>query len=82
MDPMVQRYPVELLGHIEENELKQLIHLLELARNHCQDSLDAVSCNGEANEDGESCQKSAKANPDAATAGKNYSKSRPAATGS
>jgi DNA-binding MarR family transcriptional regulator len=33
MDPVIQRLPVELLGHLDAAELTELIRLLELARN-------------------------------------------------
>jgi DNA-binding MarR family transcriptional regulator len=32
MDPVIQRVPVELLGHMKAGELKELIRLLEAAR--------------------------------------------------
>jgi DNA-binding MarR family transcriptional regulator len=32
MDPVIRRLPGELLGHLESQELSDLIHLLELAR--------------------------------------------------
>jgi DNA-binding MarR family transcriptional regulator len=35
MDPVIQRLPGELLGHICGTELAELIRLLELARKHC-----------------------------------------------
>jgi DNA-binding MarR family transcriptional regulator len=35
MDPVVRRFPVELLGHIGEPQLIELIRLLELARKSC-----------------------------------------------
>lgn len=35
MDPVVQRFPVELLGHLKGAELAQMIRLLELARRPC-----------------------------------------------
>jgi len=35
MDPVIERIPRELLGHIEEAQLLELIRLLELARKSC-----------------------------------------------
>ncbi len=35
MDPVIQRIPVELLGHFERKELAELIRLLERARQSC-----------------------------------------------
>jgi hypothetical protein len=32
MDPVIQRVPVELLGHMKAEDLKELIRLLEVAR--------------------------------------------------
>jgi len=32
MDPVIERVPRDLLGHMDEAELKELIHLLEVAR--------------------------------------------------
>jgi DNA-binding MarR family transcriptional regulator len=37
MDPVIQRVPGELLGHMNGEELAELIRLLELARQHSQD---------------------------------------------
>jgi DNA-binding MarR family transcriptional regulator len=35
MDPLIERLPGNLLGHMKKAELKQLIRLLELARQPC-----------------------------------------------
>jgi DNA-binding MarR family transcriptional regulator len=35
MDPVIQRIPGELLGHLDSEELAELIRLLELARKNC-----------------------------------------------
>jgi len=35
LDPVVQRIPVELLGHLNRAELAEIIRLLELARQPC-----------------------------------------------
>ena len=37
MDPAINRVPGELLGHMNGEELAQLIRLLELARTRCED---------------------------------------------
>jgi DNA-binding MarR family transcriptional regulator len=41
MDPVVQRIPGELLGHVNGVELAELIRLLELARRACGDTREA-----------------------------------------
>lgn len=46
MDPMVQKAPGEMLGHLGNDQLAQLIGLLEQARRHCGDSQTTVSCDG------------------------------------
>jgi DNA-binding MarR family transcriptional regulator len=52
MDPVIQKAPVDLLGHLDKPELAELIRLLELARGGSDDSLAPVSCSGErCNED-------------------------------
>ena len=35
LDPIIQKLPAQLLGHIESAELMHLVHLLERARTHC-----------------------------------------------
>jgi DNA-binding MarR family transcriptional regulator len=35
MDPVIQRVPIELLGHMSQAELTEFIRLLELARQSC-----------------------------------------------
>jgi DNA-binding MarR family transcriptional regulator len=47
MDPVIQKAPIELLGHLNRSELAELIRLLELARSRSDDSQAPVSCNGE-----------------------------------
>ena len=47
MDPVIQQLPGELLGHLEKDEVTELIRLLELARAHCGDMQAPVSCTGE-----------------------------------
>ena len=51
-DPVVQNLPRELLGHLGDDRLAELIHLLELARHRCGDTQAPVSCNGAG---GETC---------------------------
>jgi DNA-binding MarR family transcriptional regulator len=46
MDPVVQQAPRELLGHLTQEELTRLIHLVESARSHCGDQQAPVSCDG------------------------------------
>jgi DNA-binding MarR family transcriptional regulator len=41
MDPVIQRIPGELLGHVNGGELAELIRLLELARRPCGDTREA-----------------------------------------
>lgn len=37
MDPEIQRSPVEMLGHLSQDELIEFVRLLELARAPCHD---------------------------------------------
>ncbi|MGB7548624.1 MAG: MarR family transcriptional regulator [Terracidiphilus sp.] len=46
MDPVIQRIPKELLGHLGTAELAELIRLVELARKDCGDAQAPVSCGG------------------------------------
>jgi DNA-binding MarR family transcriptional regulator len=55
MDPVILAVPGELLGHLNRGELTELIRLLELARNRCGDPQAPVSCTGNHNEEGISC---------------------------
>jgi len=58
MDPVIEKLPIELLGHLDKTELAEFIRLLERARAGSGDSLAPVSCDGErCNED--------RSNPDA-----------------
>lgn len=54
MDPLIQRMPKELLGHLNEKEIAQLTHLLELARENCGDARRTPTCDGSGKEK-ESC---------------------------
>ena len=54
MDPMVLKSPGELLGHLGNDQLGQLIRLLELARQRCGDAQAQVSCDGTQG-DGKTC---------------------------
>jgi DNA-binding MarR family transcriptional regulator len=47
MDPVIQKAPVELLGHLNKTELAEFIRLLELARRQSGDTQAQVSCTGE-----------------------------------
>lgn len=58
MDPAIQQMPKELLGHLEDGQLTNLIHLLELARRSCGDTQAPVSCDGKGGADGETCANS------------------------
>jgi len=53
MDPVIQKAPVELLGHLNKEELAELIRLLELARAGSDESQSPISCDGERCGDGE-----------------------------
>ena len=46
MDPVVQRTPKEMLEHMGEANLKELISLLEAARRNCGDAQAQASCSG------------------------------------
>ncbi|HXR40468.1 MAG TPA: MarR family transcriptional regulator [Terracidiphilus sp.] len=52
MDPVIQQLPVDLLGHLDKDELAEFIRLLERARSHCGETQTAVSCDGEKCSDG------------------------------
>jgi DNA-binding MarR family transcriptional regulator len=46
MDPVIQRAPTLLLGHLGEHELRELTRLLEVARKPCVESRNPLSCDG------------------------------------
>ncbi len=46
MDPVVQQTPRELLGHLGEENLREMIRLLEAARARCGATEARVSCDG------------------------------------
>ncbi len=48
MDETVARFPDRMLGHLDSGELAELIRLLELARNQCDDRK-AQGCDGNGN---------------------------------
>jgi DNA-binding MarR family transcriptional regulator len=52
-DPEAQQLPVEFLGHLDQDQIATLIHLLELARHKCGDTQQPVSCDGAVR--GDSC---------------------------
>jgi DNA-binding MarR family transcriptional regulator len=58
MDPVIERAPLELLGHLGEKALGDLIRLLEQARQNCLDTHAPVSCTGQ-KENPEACSISA-----------------------
>jgi DNA-binding MarR family transcriptional regulator len=53
MDPVIQRFPGNILGHLNETELAEFVRLLVIARTHCQDTAAPVICDG--NRKGVSC---------------------------
>lgn len=55
MDPVIREFPNQLLGHLGEEQLSTLIHLLELARKNCGDSHEPVTCEGKRASDGQTC---------------------------
>jgi DNA-binding MarR family transcriptional regulator len=61
MDPAVRQEPKNLLGHLSERELGDLIRLVELARKPCLNAQNAVSCSGQATAEPVSCDGKAKA---------------------
>lgn len=46
MDPLIQRIPKDLLGHLGEKEIAQLIGLLEVARESCGEARRNATCDG------------------------------------
>ncbi len=46
MDAEITQMPRDLLGHLDRNDLSELIRLLELARKNCGDGQAPVSCEG------------------------------------
>jgi DNA-binding MarR family transcriptional regulator len=46
MDPVVQGFPGQMLGHLDESQLSVFTKLLEASRMHCQDLPSPVSCDG------------------------------------
>jgi DNA-binding MarR family transcriptional regulator len=55
MDPVILAVPGELLGHLDGQELAELVRLLELARKRCGDPQAPVSCSGNHDEAGAGC---------------------------
>ncbi len=55
MDPMIQKAPKDLLGHLGESDVAELTRLLELARQTCTDAQAPVSCNGAKDSEQVSC---------------------------
>jgi DNA-binding MarR family transcriptional regulator len=55
MDPVVQRTPKGLLGHLGKANLEELIRLLELARKNCGDARAQVSCHGKTDSEPAEC---------------------------
>jgi DNA-binding MarR family transcriptional regulator len=46
MDPVIERTPAELLGHLDRTELAELVRLLEAARLRCDGAETPVGCDG------------------------------------
>ncbi len=46
MDPVIQKLPIELLGHLDRTELAEFIRLLEKARAGSKQHAGPVSCDG------------------------------------
>jgi DNA-binding MarR family transcriptional regulator len=46
MDPVIQRAPIDLLGHLSRTELAEFIRLLELARSRNEEYPAPVRCDG------------------------------------
>jgi len=53
MDPVIEKAPRELLGHLSGDELAEFIRLLELARSPCEERPAPLSCSGEHCPEGE-----------------------------
>lgn len=53
MDELISRMPAELLGHLSEGEVGELIRLLELARAKCQGPSAGPTCDGKPTCDGD-----------------------------
>jgi DNA-binding MarR family transcriptional regulator len=68
MDPVIERLPIELLGHLNKSELAEFIRLLELARVPSDESHAPVSCSGEAH--GKAGLGEAQASPELVETGK------------
>lgn len=52
MDEVIALLPEELLGHLSERDLGELIRLVEVARLNCQDSVSSPACDGKPTCDG------------------------------
>jgi len=46
MDPVIQQVPIEILGHLEKDELREFIRLLEKARSRSAQPPMQLSCAG------------------------------------
>jgi DNA-binding MarR family transcriptional regulator len=66
MDPVIQKLPQELLGHLNEEDVREFSRLLELARHGCDDAVAPPTCTGEGKT--LSCDGTAAAGKDTATA--------------
>jgi DNA-binding MarR family transcriptional regulator len=59
MDPVIQRAPAQLLGHLGEDELRELTRLLETARKPCVEG-HPLSCDGTSHSEPVSCDGTSK----------------------
>lgn len=58
MDPVIKQTPHEMLGHMNAQQIDQLIALTEEARKHCGDQTAAPGCDGK--ESGKDCLEEAR----------------------
>ncbi len=59
MDPLIERMPRELLGHLNQKELVERTRLLELARHGCDEKLASPTCDGSSADAKVTCDKGA-----------------------
>jgi DNA-binding MarR family transcriptional regulator len=58
MDPVIQRMPRGLLSHLNADDQREMIRLLELARQKCSGA-DSLTCDGKKTSGGVTCDKGA-----------------------
>lgn len=59
MEPVILQMPKDLLAHLTQGEIAELIRLAEQARSRCGVVQAPVSCDGKSDADGESCTQGA-----------------------